>query len=1762
MRELSQYASYQELYRSAQSFVYRAKRTNGESVIVKVLTDVAPTPERLARFKREHMICHELKIPGIIKAFAYAKGVEHYYFELEDIEAQSLDLHLRNGPFSLSQFFHVAHPIVQILGEIHRRDVIHKDINPANIIWNQETNQIRIIDFSIASLLAHESTDHRQHRSLEGTLAYISPEQTRRMNRGIDFRSDLYSLGATFFHLLTGRPPFLADDAIGFVHAHLARTAPTVTNIVPTIPLVISNIIAKLLAKDPEQRYQSASGLLHDLQICRAAWEKSKAIETFALASHDVSSRFQLSDKLYGRVSDRDTIIEGFRRVTEGQHAVCLVHAPSGMGKTRLIREVQRPLVKGLGNFASGKCDLLLREKPYAPLVQALQMLSAQIALNHHHVQEIRSRIRDGAALKPMLRLVPELAQVLGSLETNGHSDNAASDVIGGIAGRLVMCESLTALLKMLCDSEHPLVLVLDDIQWADSGTFDALTHILTQDIPAYVYFIGSYRTQEALNSPSCRDFLTNLNKIPNPPSVLELSPLTEADTIALVSDTLRVSLQQADELGRSCHFKTGGSPFFIVQFLQSLHEKGLIRYDFANGAWTWDALEIRAREVTANVAEFMASKLSDLSPAALAILKYGACLGGEFSLNRIGTVVGHTLRDMHRLLMPALKHGLIQPTSREYLYIDVDETFEQTFAFAHDRIQQAAYDLLSPEQRGTYHAQLAIAIWQHCEHLTELPTTTLFLLTTQINLSSLSALPDTFRKVARDLNLQAALRAKSSAAFQQAGESIAKALSFCGSEWDADAPDVMLALYRAGAAIAYFNSDLATLNRYLAIVEKNEPDLHMRLPIHLAKLSLLSVQQKYAEAADEGFVLLRALGQDLPRHPTQAQIAWQFLRLKWAMRNDKPLHALPENDSEQIRDILHVMTDVMIASVSLSMNLAVYICLLQTRMVLELGSSEYSASPIVSACVVFWKFNDFKSFKRVSALAKELISTDVLPYRAFHVMITYTTFVQPWQESIRDIPGRLDRLYREGLEAGDLEGSSYGRIFSHWFSFYRGDSLHALAERVKPDIAFFKASRNPISAWFLDAFERFVNALQGTTPNHRFLFGSAEADKAKIKEGLGGLTRNGASSILNLKLYILCLTREFKLAWENARQFDEVTMIGYYSTANYYLMSSLVAIGLLREGAGTAKDQRQYRAHFKRCLRRIEIWATQAPDNFAHRAQLLQAEYASFEGDHARAAALYESAIGSVTRSQIASDHAIILEHATRFYLRTNQETVGRHLSQLTYQAYDQWGAGLKTRMLVSEWPWLATRHKVVSGPNTTQTTISLTGDGRDEYLDYGSLLKSYQSLMEIRDLRALIAAILRIINENAGATRCCLFASGRSNEPQLYGSLISDGSAADLLSMTRLADWNDRARGVVQATLNSGRPILINDRQSSDIFDLTEIGCESLFSIPLMRAQTVLGVLYLENRFSAQAFTDRRVETLQTLAGQMLLSLENALLYENLENEVTERTKDLETAQARLIEIAHREGQAEIASNVLHNVGNALTGLIPQVEKISQKADPNFIDPTLADLYDPTNPVKSAVDLRNLVDQVVREKLVTIASSTDVMRTKLSKIYVALDAQREFAHAENLIVATDCDTLIDEALAECEAECKTAMIRLTHVPLATRMKIPTARYKVLACLRMVLRNSIEALADHPGPREIDVQVVYKHPFVEIRIHDNGPGIAPANLNRIFGSGFTTKEGNPGMGLHNAINAIRAFGGDLKVASPGLQRGTTATIRLPAAHR
>ncbi|MEH2125790.1 trifunctional serine/threonine-protein kinase/ATP-binding protein/sensor histidine kinase [Nostoc sp.] len=1829
MVALTGYQINELIYSGSKTLVHRGIRESDKKpVVIKLLRREYPTFYELVRFRNQYTIAKNLDIDGIIKTYSLENYQNSYALVMEDLGGISLqeemarwgDGGMGGTADGLETFFHIALQIVSILDGLYHNRVIHKDIKPANILINPATKDIRLIDFSIASLLSRETQTLTNPNILEGTLAYISPEQTGRMNRGIDYRSDFYSLGVTFFELLIGQLPFKSDEPIELVYCHLAKLPPQVHSLNPHIPPILSKIIGKLMAKNAEDRYQSTLGLKYDLEICWRQWRETGRIDGFELGVRDICDRFIIPEKLYGRQAEVESLLAAFDRVANPPESplikggfrgveMILVAGFSGIGKTAVVNEVHKPIVRQRGYFIKGKYDQFQRNIPLKAFVQAFRDLMGQL-LSETDAQLEQWKVKILTALgenaQVIIEVIPELEKVIGL--------QAPVPELSGNAGQNRFNLLFKKFLQVFTTKEHPLVIFLDDLQWADSASLKFMQLLISETEIHYMLVIGAYRDNEVYPAHPLMLTLAKIHKNGANIHTITLASLNHTDLNHIITDTLKSNLEIALPLTDLVYQKTQGNPLFTNQFLKFLHEEKLINYNFDMGHWQCDLAQVRGLAFTEDVVEFMVLQLQKLPEATQKVLQLAASIDNQFDLATLAIVYEKSLAETAADLWKALQEGLVIPTTEVYKFYQqeleesiitsdswmIDST-SCSYKFLHDRVQQAAYSLIPENQKQTVHLKIGRLMLRNIS--LEEREENLFKLVNQLNLGvELITQPEEREELAK-LNLTASHKAKISTAYEAAVEYTNFGIKLLTEDCWQHQYDLALTLYSTSAEVAHLNGDFEQTEQLIQVILQHGKTLIDQVKAYEVRILSQVAQNRMWEAIKTGLHVLKILGIELPEQPTPEDINCGLQETQLALEG-KTIEGLLELKLMTEPDKLaamNILTNIAAAAYLVMPELYPLILFKQVNLSLNYGNTAnslygYSCYGLILGGIV----GDIDSSYQFGQLTLKLLDKlNAKEFIAKTYMIVYGC-LNHWKKHLREVLHPIQSAYYSGVETGDLEFAGYCACNYSLSSYFAGKELSSLAEEIGNYSQGLAQIRQEPSLHKNELYRQVVLNLLSKNQNPYRLIGDAYNEETMLPLHLQGNDKTMICSLYFNKLVLCYLFSEYAHAIENADLVQNYleSLLGSIIFALFHFYDSLSQLAVYYDAS---EDDRAF--ILKRVTanqEKMQNWAHHAPMNHLHKFHLVEAERYRILGEYIQAMEMYNRAIQGAKENEYIQEEALANELAAKFYLGWGKEQIAQTYLTNAYYCYVRWGAKAKVYDLEKRYPQLltpilqwetirlnpteiaSTLHKIPQSTFTAGMTISSTSTSISEALDLASVLKASQALSSEIHLDKLLSTLMQVVIENTGAKKSALillkdniwaieamFTTGYA-----YATVEKVPTILQSIPIEFSQDIPLTPINYVKRTLET---LVIDDATVKNSFTsdsyIIEQQPKSLLCTPILHQGKLIGILYLENNLTAGVFTHDRLQVINLLCSQAAISLENASLYQQSQKnsqQLEQSLTDLKQMQLQLVQSEKMSALGNLVAGVAHEINNPVGFIAGNIQPAVDLIEDLF---HLIELYQENFPnpgVKIEEEIAAIDLEYIREDLPKMISS---MKLGIDRIRSISNSLRTFSRAdtENK-VAFNIHDGIDSAILILKH-------RLKASELHPEIKI-VKKYGDISLVKCfpgqlnqvfmnLLANAIDALEEsnigrnfHDINNKIEIKTCFSEDKerVLIYIQDNGMGMSAQVKQKIFDHLFTTKSVGKGTGLGLAIAhqiIVEKHGGTLDVNSVQGE-GTEFVIQIP----
>jgi predicted ATPase/signal transduction histidine kinase len=1512
------------IYESVNSLVFRAiRQPDNEPVILKILKENYPTPQELARYRTEYQITKSLNLTGCIKAYDLQPYQNTLVMFIEDFGGESLKILMKQKKFSLEEFLRIAIATTESLGLLHAANIIHKDINPSNIVFNPVTGQLKIIDFGISTQFTRENpiltkAPVKNPNVLEGTLPYMSPEQTGRMNRSLDYRTDFYSLGITFYELITHQLPFDSTDALELVHCHLAKQPLTPAEINPEIPQILSDIVIKLIGKNAEERYQTAWGIKADLKNCLNQFINTKNISIFSLASQDISDKFQIPQKLYGREREIEMLLTAFDRVSS-QSELFLVTGYSGIGKSALVQELYKPITQKRGYFISGKFDQYQRNIPYSAVVSAFRNLVKQLlAESEAQLKEWQDKLLTalGTNSQVIIDVIPEVELILGK--------QPAVPEVGITESQNRFNLVFHSFMKVFINSEHPLTVFLDDLQWADGASLKLMELLMSGTIPG-LFLIGAYRDNEVYPAHPLSLTIEEIIKTGASVNRIFLPPLDLSTVTQLISETLNCEGKEVNALAELVFAKTGGNPFFMNELFNSLYREMLLNFNLVSLKWEWNIEQLQAKDFTDNVVDLMALKIQKLPENTQDALKIAACIGNQFELRLLASICQKSLRKTADSLHTAIAENLVVPLGNMgdvelAIAGKLPSTQPLEYKFVHDRIQQAAYSLIAEQDKPLVHRQIGQMLLQNTP--SDKRQEKIFDIVNQLNFGK-SLITDQFDKdELAQLNLIAGQKAKLSMAYQSALNYLQVGIELLALDSWNQQYRLTLSLYEQTAEVAYLNSDYALMERLAKAVLSQAQTVLDKVNVYQVQIFAYNTQNNFNEALDIGLKVLKSLGIKLPKQPRKFDFFLGLLRTKLIIgrRPIASLLDLPIMTAPYPRATMRILNAIISASYSTSFLLFSLIVFEQVSLSIKWGNAPESIYACYScyAMILCTVVGDIKTGYQLGQVALSLLtSLNVKEMQAKTYLIIHGVN-RHWIDPVKDTLKPLLEGYIAGLETGDLEYATYSALEYCYHAFLSGSPL----VKLKSEMASYTQSIRQVGQQrtieLQEIFYQTVLNLLGESENSYDLSGEAYDEQVMLPTLKNRNDRTAIGYLYFTKLMLSFLFGEIERALlnaENGEQYlDSITAL--LLIPHFYFYNSLTYLAVADNA-----DKAQRKRLIQKVLanqRKLRKWSKNSPTNNLHKYLLVEADFYRILGKDGHAIDYYDRAISLAKEHEYIHETALAYELAAKFYLSRGKEVTAKAYMQEARYCYQLWGAAAKVKDLETRYSQLL----VMNQP--TNKEISTTESRSSSSLDIATIMKASEAISGEIVLDKLLYKLMKILIENLGAQIGYLILENQE-KLVIEAECALDGQEVKISKSIVVENCQKLPESIVGYVARTKEKVVLNDAACEGQFTndpyIKSTQPKSILCATLMNQGQLSAIVYLENRLTAQAFTPERLEVLQLLSGQAAIAITNAKLYAEVKERESRLTQFID-AMPIGVAVHDTTGQITYANQTAHQL------------------------------------------------------------------------------------------------------------------------------------------------------------------------------------------------------------------------------------------------
>lgn len=1502
-RKLQNYILFKVIYENSRFHIYEAISQKDQSTIaIKTFKTEHPSLNEVAQLQHEYEILKDISLPGVVKVIDIKQHGNACFLLMADFKGVSLRDYLEINAIDIINYHTIAISLAQTISDIHEKGIIHKNINPENIILNEMSLQTLLMEFGYSTLLTKENPHVLPTTFVEGSLFYISPEQTGRLNRELDYRTDIYSLGVVMYQMLTQQPPFQSRDAMELIHAHIAKTPTSPSVINPLISKAVSDVVMKCLAKMPEDRYQSASGLKNDLEECLKQLKETKTISNFTPGQHDSYYTFEIPNRLYGRDVEFNEILSAYDRITFGRCEWLHISGVGGSGKSALVTHAQTPMQKQRAFFIRGKYDQMQKDLPYSGLIEACQDLIRQaLASNEEELSIVKENLQltlnDNCQV--MIELIPELELIMGKLPSTPMLEPQASQ------NRLKLI--FRRFIQNFALQKRPLVIFLDDLQWADPASLHLLESLMTDRWLNYLLLITTSR--ELSHQDNLQLTFDTVKKEGAKLQHIHLGMLDIEDITHLIKDTLHCSAQAAAPLAFQLLHKTAGNPYFLTLFMKNLYQEKIIYYDKIEQKWTWNNLEIERKSISENLIELMIKKIRKLNKAAQKLLMHASVIGDQFDLRALADLDKLSFSETLQGIWEAVNEELIQSLDDNYLLVRNSEFERQNqekikeipilFQFAHERIQVAAYSLLKESEKITLHREYA-------DYLLKITPSdkveeNIYNIVYHLN-KSLNDLSEEKRLKIAQLNLLACRKAKREAAYTTAYESITVAKSLLKKDsWETHY-DLTYNIYLESAGCAYLTHSFDVIDSLCDEILKNAKTNLDRGKLYIVKINYYTSIAETQNALECGTEGLKFFGIKLTRDPTIFKIFKELAIVKWKLKRHTilNLHELPSTHDEEKIFLIEYLIALLPSAFVSNKKLYCIITLMMMRMTLNSGNTPLSFFVYLSyAGLLQIMFRDYKSAAELGQVGINLCRKTKNPSNICKANYVMGAIIHHWTHSLESGRQYMDVCFKSGLESGEFIFYSYICVYYGFLDgvYYRNIVEARKRMEANKETIYATKNKQAINAYIIKHQITLLMTKKDfdgiTLTDQNF---NEEEYFAEIYHNL-----EQEATFQSYAAYKMGMLYIFGYSEESLKTYEKTD---YSRNASKTLLSereinffySLTILSLM--------PTRKFieRIKFWLIIRRnqslLKYWTANCQSNNLHRYLLIEAEIARVSKQIERALELYDQSIKQARDQEYVNEEAIANELAAKCCLAEGKPVIAKAYLLEAHYAYYRWGAIAKVRQLENAYPEIFTQHHEISLDDQTNIASLSTADPFHQKMNLMNGKGSFdiEAVMQAATLLSgeihkekLLSKQLKIVLEYAGADRAVILRE-INGKWVLQGEKRLDTHEAKVLPNLPLEDQTANVCvPIIQYVIRTRQNLVLNDVQHQGLFtqDLYILAYQpkAVLCMILSHQGKPSVILYLENHLATETFTPDRLRILWLLSSQIATSTENAALYSNLE-------------------------------------------------------------------------------------------------------------------------------------------------------------------------------------------------------------------------------------------------------------------------------------
>jgi predicted ATPase/serine phosphatase RsbU (regulator of sigma subunit) len=1504
------------IYDSERTLVYHAFDTEKElPVILKLFRIGVHSLQEIKRFEHEFEISSRLQIESVVQPYEIVETNSQLAIVYEDYGGISIREYIAGSAVTTEDFLELSQKIVKALADIHRFKIIHRDINPSNVLINRETRVVKITDFGIALPFQARHYNTTMKNTGMGTLAYMAPEQAGRMNRPVDYRSDYYSMGIMLYEMLTGRLPFITDEPSELLYCHIAKEPQDPGEINPEIPSPLSSIVLKLIEKMPEERYQSSEGLLLDLRECEKMFNETGYITDFPVATHDFSHTFSVSHSIIGRERELDTLKNSFDWVRNNHTEMVLVTGSSGVGKSTLIKELDRYTARFTSYFISGNADRFHKNTPYYCIRTVLTDLVSQILTESSSQIEkwkksLLSELDDNAPL--LAEFAPEFVQIIGQ-----QKRVELTEIEREIHYRIM----LQRLFSAIATQEHPVVIVIENIHWIDMAALNFIHLIMISRTHKNTMIVGSSRKKDLTDSHPLMVMIKDINQQGRRiVQQIDLQELSVDEVNKVVADSLKTESNRTLELAQEIFSKTGGNPFFVRELLTTLYDDGVFQFDHEHGHWTWNHVLVKEKHFTKNIIDHMADKIEMLDNKFKEPLIFASCIGISFSIEVLSEICRKSPEYILDAMDHAINEGLITHDGVSY-------------RFTHERVKQAANIFLTEDQKQVIHRQIGHFLLENKSNDFD---QYFFDIVNHMNYAIPLVVDPDEKLFLAELNREAGKRAKEAAAYTNSYRYFQTGVKLLDqTDWDIHY-NLIFALHKGAVQAALLSGESSLIDTYVDRVMSNSQNVVHKAEMIDMKIHAYVSQNRLTEAVNNALMVLSILDIQIPKNSNRQLLQRHFLSFRKKIPSSLPkiLNYKLMSD-EMIQTVSKILAGISATVFHVRPEVYPLFILKHLDITIAYGNSVYAPQLYAEYGMMLCQIGKIDDGIHYAKIALAMSQKERYNHIKSRVKTIVYGFIVPWSKENSFHHESMMDIYKQAVEEEDFEYAALAAFIYCSQEFFKGSALTV----VLRNIAEFTDMITTLNQYSVLPYMRMLkqailNFIEDKGNPHELIGDAFNENKFFSEEKSGGTISAVLYFLKGLVAHIFNDSKNaedfFNKSFPN--KVDQGFNIIIHQFDYYYSLSLCAKFEI-----SDSNEQRRIRKVVQQVCEKYKKWSDKLSSDFLARYYLISAEYQRINQNYQRADHFYELALAQCADLDRTLDFAMFNELAGLYYLFRKKRTVARTLLQEAFDTYQRWGAVRKSHSLLKKYAdFIQNYDYSVRDVYHRNSTITSTSSGKD--IDINAILSASHVLSSEINYTRLVEKLMNIIMKHSGAVRGSLVV-------QQDGVLSVEAEShfiEDIETRVESRVLNEKSSLFLPVTVINyvsriRETIVLDDTSEENMFShdeyISQVGKCSIVTIPIIHHDILIGLLYLENNLATGIFSGDRVKLLELICSQAAISIQNSKLYnrledysKKLENKVQRRTSELEKVNENLLEInqllldarIEAEHDMEMAANV----------------------------------------------------------------------------------------------------------------------------------------------------------------------------------------------------------------------------------------------------